>query len=99
MLRLQQVPIRGFLSTVGLNPEVLVQFQYNPNQLSDKRALTYATVTAPGLLLPVRQYSQGGDRTLSFTVHIDGLFPDSNSGIADNAVWSVAVDKSVMLER
>ena len=70
----QQNPVRGFLCSVGLDPEVLVEFQYNPTQLSDKRAVSYASMTAPGLLLPVRQYSQGGDRTISFTVRIDGLF-------------------------
>ncbi len=71
----QQVPIRGFLSSIGLNPEIVVEFQYNPTQLSDKHAVTYATLNAPGLLLPVRHYSQGGDRTISFNLHIDGLFP------------------------
>jgi hypothetical protein len=67
-------PTRGFLVSVGLTPEILVEFQYNPTQLSDRRAVSYATLNAPGLLLPVRQYNQGGDRTLSFTVRIDGLF-------------------------
>jgi hypothetical protein len=68
------IPERGFLQTVGLDEEILVEFQYNPTQLSDKRALTYATLSAPGQLMPGRQYTQGGDRTLSFSVHIDGLF-------------------------
>jgi hypothetical protein len=70
----QQSTVRGFLASVGLNPEIKVMFQYNPNQLSDKKSATYATLTAPGLLMPVRQYTQGGDRTITFTVHIDGLY-------------------------
>jgi hypothetical protein len=78
----QQNPLRGFLVSVGLQPEILVEFQYNPTQLSDKRAVTYTTLNAPGLLLPVRQYSQGGDRTISFTVRIDGLF----KGPADDEI-------------
>ncbi|HEY9830328.1 MAG TPA: hypothetical protein V6D26_07105 [Stenomitos sp.] len=82
----QQTPSRGFLVSVGLNPELLVEFQYNPNQLSDKRAVSYATLNAPGQLLPVRQYSQGGDRTLSFTVRIDGLFDGTTSDTVDNDV-------------
>jgi hypothetical protein len=85
----QQNPIRGFMATVGLVPEILVEFQYNPTQLSDKRAVTYATLNAPGLLLPVRQYSQGGDRTLSFTVRLDGLF----KGPADDEI-EIARDES-----
>lgn len=84
----QQNPVRGFLSTVGLNPELTVEFQYNPTQLSDKRSVEYAIINAPGLLMPVRQYSHGGDRIISFVVHIDGLFDgpikiatDENGGI------------------
>src|SRR5689334_6901586 len=69
-----QNPMRGFLATVGLSPEVVVEFQYNPTSLSDKRTVTYASLNAPALVFPVRQYSQGGDRTLSFTVQLDGLF-------------------------
>jgi hypothetical protein len=69
----QQNPVRGFLYSIGPEPAIEVQFQYNPTQLSDKRSVNYATLNAPALLMPVRQYSQGGDRTLSFTVRIDGL--------------------------
>jgi contractile injection system tube protein len=78
----QPNPRRGFLSSVGLTPEILVQFQYNPTQLSDKRTVNYATLNAPAILLPVRQYSQGGDRTFSFTVRLDGLF----KGPADDVI-------------
>ncbi|WP_306316881.1 MULTISPECIES: hypothetical protein [unclassified Streptomyces] len=67
-------PVRGFLVSVGLDPEILVQFQYNPAQVTDKRTVSYATLGAPGMLMPVKQYSAGGERTLSFTVTIDGLF-------------------------
>jgi contractile injection system tube protein len=73
-LSTEQNPARGFLASVGLDPEILVEFQFNPTQLTDKRAVSYATLNAPALLMPVRQYSQGGDRSLSFTVRIDGLF-------------------------
>ena len=69
-----QAPVRGFLVSVGLNPEILIEFQFNPTQLSDKRSVSYSSVNAPGLLMPVRQYAQGGDRTISFTVRIDSVF-------------------------
>jgi len=75
-------PVRGFLVSVGLDPEILVEFQYNPAELADKRSVSYATVNAPGMLMPVRQYSAGGDRTLSFTVLVDGLF----TGPADDQI-------------
>ncbi len=89
----QQNPVRGFLASVGLDPEILVEFQFNPTQLTDKRAVSYATLNAPALLMPVRQYSQGGDRTISFTVRVDGLFEgpaDSQSAIAkddEGSIW------------
>ena len=78
----RRTPVRGFLASVGLDPEILVTFQYNPAQLSDKRSVGYATLNAPGMLLPIRQYSAGGDRTLSFTVMVDGLFPGTADDIA-----------------
>lgn len=83
----QQNPVRGFLRSTGLDkgiPEIVVKFQFNPSQISDKQAVSYATLNAPGLLLPVRQYSQGGDRTISFTVRVDALFAgpaDQQAGI------------------
>ncbi|KUJ69066.1 hypothetical protein ACZ90_14595 [Streptomyces albus subsp. albus] len=84
MLTLQN-PARGFLlgriPDPGV-PDVLVEFQYNPTQLSDKRAVNYATLNAPGQLLPLRQYTQGGDRTISFTVRVDGL----SAGPADGQI-------------
>lgn len=64
--------MRGFLASTELDPEILIQFQYNPTELSDRRALNYASQNLPGLLMPVRQYINGGDRTLTFTVRLDG---------------------------
>ncbi|MFC0597817.1 hypothetical protein [Streptomyces palmae] len=84
MLTLQS-PARGFLYGQIPDPsvpDVLVEFQYNPTQLSDKRAVDYAALNAPGQLLPLRQYVQGGDRTISFTVRVDGLSP----GPADDRI-------------
>lgn len=92
-LSTQQNPTRGFLVSVGLDPEILVEFQFNPTQLTDKRAISYAVLNAPALLMPVRQYSQGGDRSLSFTVRVDGLFEgpaDSQISIAkddEGSIW------------
>jgi Contractile injection system tube protein len=74
-VRTDRIADRGFLRSRELVPEVLVSFQYNPMQLTDKRTVQYATVNAPGQLLPQRHYNQGGDRTISFTVHVDGVFP------------------------
>jgi hypothetical protein len=75
-------PVRGFLVSVGLVPEILVKFQYNPEKITDKRSVSYATLNAPGMLMPIRQYSAGGERTLSFSVIVDGLF----TGPADDDI-------------
>jgi hypothetical protein len=70
---------------VDLDPEILIEFQYNPTEISDRRGATYASQNLPGLLMPVRQYIHGGDRTLSFTVKLDGRLsgvPDAELPIA-----------------
>jgi hypothetical protein len=67
-------PDRGFLTSVGVDPEITVEFQFNPNQIIDRRTVGYASLNAPGMLLPLRQYVSGGDRTLTFTVIVDGAF-------------------------
>src|SRR5687768_631241 len=69
----QRNPDRGFLISVNLDPPIEVYFQYNPVQLTDKRSVSYATLDGPGLIMPVRQYTQGGDRTFSFNVRVDGV--------------------------
>jgi hypothetical protein len=91
-----QNPVRGFL--VGRIPDpdvpdVVIEFQYNPVQLADKRAAVYATLNTPGQLLPTRQYTQGGDRTISFTVQVDGLYDgpaDDQIPISKDAEGSIA---------
>jgi hypothetical protein len=82
MMLFQPNPIRGFLRSAGLQRQILVQFQFNPTQVSDKRAVSYATLSAPGLLMPGRHYTQGGDRTISFSVHINGLFTPADNELA-----------------
>ena len=81
----QPIPTRGFLKSVGLDPPVLVEFQFNPAQITDRRVINYAALNAPGLLLPVHQYIHGGDRTISFTVRIDALFSEQSSGQSNGA--------------
>lgn len=74
-MTLPPTPRRGLLEAVGVTPQLQVRFQYNPATLTDKRNVTYATHAAPGTLLPLHQYTGGGDRTVSFTVLVNGA-PD-----------------------
>jgi hypothetical protein len=95
MLSIQN-PRRGFLRGVLPDPDVpdvLIEFQYNPTQLTDRRIPTYATLNTPGQLLPLRQYTQGGDHTISFTVQVDGLVAgpaDDQIPISKDAEGSIA---------
>jgi hypothetical protein len=66
-----QTPIRGFLTSLDVAPPVSVAFQYNPQKIRDKRTVKYASLEAPGILMPIKQYVNGGDRTISFTVRLD----------------------------
>ncbi len=93
MLSLQD-PQRGFLCSAGLDPEILVEFQFNPTQLTDSRKINYASLGAPGRLMPIRQYTQGGDRTLSFKIRIDAMFqnPADHTGLGTHGI-GIAVDE------
>jgi len=73
MLQLPQT-IRGFLASFDATPPLLVEFQYNPREISDRRSVTYAAKNAPGLVMPVRHYAHGGDRTLTFRIDIAGRY-------------------------
>ena len=80
-LSLRPVAQRGFLRCSAASPAILIEFQFNPTQITDKRAVSYGVLNAPGMLMPIRQYIQGGDRTLSFTVTVEGM-TDGLSAIA-----------------
>jgi hypothetical protein len=69
----QQIAARGILVSVGVDPAIRIVFQYNPAELTDKRTVTYSTINTPGAFVPNRQYTQGGDRTITFSVDLDGL--------------------------
>jgi hypothetical protein len=69
----QQTAARGTLFSLGIDPQIVIEFQYNPTELQDKRTVTYSTINTPGAFVPNRQYVQGGDRTITFSVDLDGL--------------------------
>lgn len=79
-MRKEPEAIRGTLVSVDVDPQVKVVFQFNPVELKDQRAASYASIDAPGAYAPVRQYTAGGERTISFTVTVDGLLDDGVAG-------------------
>ena len=49
-----------------------LEFQYNPTQISDDRAVEYAALNVHGRSHPIYQFAYGGERTLSMTIEIHG---------------------------
>ena len=81
---------RGFLANVDVIPPLIVVFQYNPETISDNKAVKYADrnkdLCSGG---PGKDYTGGGDRTISFTLKLHGLEQGtnpSNPTPADNGV-------------
>lgn len=85
--------LRGFLANIEVIPPLIVTFQYNPETISDTKAVHYADRTsdlcgnAPG-----KEYTGGGHRTISFTFHLHGLEQGTN------ALNPLAVDNGISTE-
>lgn len=66
--------LRGFLANIDVIPPLIVTFQFNPDSISDNKAVNYTDGktdlcgNAPG-----KVYTGGGHRTISFDIHLHGL--------------------------
>jgi hypothetical protein len=66
--------LRGFLANIDVVPPLIVTFQFNPESVSDNKMVKYADRdgdlcgNAPG-----KEYTGGGDRTISFDIKLHGL--------------------------
>ena len=58
-------PITAYL--VDIVTRERLAFQYNPNDIVDSKATTYATLVVPGMSHPRYQYVAGDARKISFT--------------------------------
>lgn len=63
--------ISGYLVDVKTNEKL--EFQYNPENISDSKSTDYATIKIPGMSHPRYQYVSGGSRQINFRL---GLFMD-----------------------
>jgi hypothetical protein len=72
--------LRGFLANIDSIPPLILTFQFNPTKVSDNKVVKYAEGKA-GLCgrSPGKVYTGGGDRTISFTIQLDGLEQGSNA--------------------
>ncbi len=65
-------PIKGYL--VDADTGDRLEFQYNPNNISDEKSTSYATIKVPGMSHPRYQYVAGEPRRIVFKIE---LFKDS----------------------
>jgi hypothetical protein len=87
-------PKRGFLRASWLDENkqtktITIKFQYNPAQITDRRPANYATIEAPGRVTPGKQYSHGGERTITFSIHLDGFHQDTDISIERDAAGGI----------
>ena len=70
---------RGFLANIEVVPALILTFQFNPETMTDNKAVTYADGrvelcgNAPG-----KVYTGGGHRTITFSIQLHGLEEGSN---------------------
>jgi hypothetical protein len=71
--------MRGFLANVTQLPPLILLFQFNPESISDNKAVTYADRNddlcgnSPG-----KVYTGGGHRTISFDIKLHGMEQGTN---------------------
>lgn len=77
---MQRQVLRGFLANVDVLPPLIVTFQFNPDSISDNKAVRYADRDG-GLCgnAPGKVYTGGGERTISFDLELHGLERGSNA--------------------
>ena len=63
-----QQPFKGYL--VDADTGERLEFQYNPNSISDEKSTDYATIKIPGMSHPRYQYVAGEPRRIAFKVEL-----------------------------
>jgi len=59
-------PIKGYL--VDADTGERLEFQYNPNNISDEKSTSYAAIKIPGMSHPRYQYVAGEPRRIVFKI-------------------------------
>ncbi|MBK8933877.1 MAG: hypothetical protein IPM76_16500 [Chloroflexi bacterium] len=72
--------LRGFLANIDVIPPLIVTFQFNPETFSDNKAVNFADRSGDlGGNAPGKEYTGGGDRTISFLIKLHGLEQGTNA--------------------
>lgn len=73
------IVLRGFIANINVIPPLIVTFQFNPQSISDNKEVNYRDVQAELCgTAPDKQYTGGGDRTISFKLNLHGLEQGTN---------------------
>lgn len=76
----QSTVLRGFIANVDVLPPLIVTFQYNPGSISDNKTVNYSDVAADAVgNAPGKQFSSGGQRTITFSFKLHGLEQGTNA--------------------
>lgn len=71
--------MRGFLANVTQIPPLILTFQFNPEPISDSKAVNYADAHADLCAnAPGKVYTGGGHRTISFDIKLHGMEQGTN---------------------
>ena len=80
----------GYLANTEVVPNLIVEFQFNPQSVSDNKAVIYSErYTSLSEDTPGYVYTGGGDRTITFDIQLHGLergLNAANPGPEDNGI-------------
>lgn len=72
--------LRGFLANIDMIPPLIITFQFNPEQITDNKAVKFADKSNDLCgNAPYKEYTGGGDRTISFDIKLHGLEQGMNA--------------------
>lgn len=76
---MSRTAMRGFMANVTQVPPLILLFQFNPETMSDNKAVNYADRNADLCgNAPGKVYTGGGDRTITFDLKLHGMEQGTN---------------------
>jgi hypothetical protein len=70
--------LRGFMANLDVLPPLVLTFQFNPESVSDNKAVDYADTQTDLCTAPGKTYTGGGSRTISFDIKLHGMEQGTN---------------------
>ncbi len=70
--------MRVFLANLDVLPPLILTFQFNPESVSDNKAVKYEDTQGDLCTAPGKTYTGGGDRTISFDLKLHGMEQGTN---------------------